>query len=192
MSTNRSPMTSRYTRKENYESINMASSFQNLSPHRAYNTHASQEHSALKKSMQQKQIEDLEHKVDLILQHNDKLVMENELLKKKLDSVHEHNDKLILENEMVKKRLAELQFYGQSEIQKERMSRYKMAEDGELYLQKVNAEIMIKTREYEGSVRSFENYKEHSRKEIETLNELIGQLNLNTDTIKSQNAKLTQ
>lgn len=65
------------------------------------------------------------------------------------------------------------------------MSRYKMAEDGELYLQKVNAEIMIKTREYDESVRSFENYKEHSRKEIESLNELIGQLNLNSDTIKS-------
>ena len=60
-------MTSRYTRKENYESLNLASSFNNLSPHRPYNTHTSQEHSALKKSMQQKQIEDLEQKVDLIL-----------------------------------------------------------------------------------------------------------------------------
>ena len=59
MSTNRSPMTSRYTRKENYESLNLANTLQNVSPYRPYNTSASQEQSALKKSIQQKQIEDL-------------------------------------------------------------------------------------------------------------------------------------
>ena len=61
MSTNRSPMTSRYTRKENYESLNLANTLQNVSPYRPYNTsaNASQEQSALKKSIQQKQIEDL-------------------------------------------------------------------------------------------------------------------------------------
>jgi len=42
------------------------------------------EPSAYKKNLQQKQIEDLEKKVDLILEHNDKLAMENAELKKRL------------------------------------------------------------------------------------------------------------
>jgi regulator of replication initiation timing len=86
--------------------LNYPSTLQNASPHRPiYPTN--HEHSANKKSIQQKQIEDLELKVDLILEHNDKLVNENTELKKKL---------------------AEAEIIGNEYLHKERLSRYQVAE----------------------------------------------------------------
>ena len=124
-------MTSRYTRKENYQSLNFANTLQSVSPHRPFNISPSQDHSQIKKNIQQRQIQDLEKKVDLILEHNNTLVTENEVLKGRLRDMelHEHPDlNLINENELLKKRLAEMQYLGQAQIQKERFSRYKMAE----------------------------------------------------------------
>lgn len=82
MSTNKSPISSRYNRKENYESLNYPSLSQPLSP--VISTYQPNESALVKKNLQQKQIEDLELKVDLILQHNDKLAAENADLKQKL------------------------------------------------------------------------------------------------------------
>lgn len=88
-----------------------------MSPHqRSYLPN--QDHSANKKSLQQKQIEDLEQKVDLIL---------------------EHNDKLVIENTELKKRLNEAEIIGNSFAQKERLSRYQMAEETEYAVRKVNS-----------------------------------------------------
>ena len=117
MSTNRSPFTSRLTRKENYESVNQLSPFQTHSPLRSSHLHPL-EPSVYKKNLQQKQIEDLEQKVDLIL---------------------EHNDKLAIENTELKKRLSEAELIGSEYMQKERLSRYQMAEETEYAVRKISS-----------------------------------------------------
>jgi hypothetical protein len=55
-------------RKENYETLNHPYSTPlNMSPHQSNITSSQPDHSAQKRSLQQKQIEDLEQKVDIIL-----------------------------------------------------------------------------------------------------------------------------
>ena len=71
---------------------------QTLSPHRTPYANP-QDLSNGKRTLQQKQIEDLEQKVDIILQHNDKLSFENGELKNKLVE-------LSFENEGLKHKLA--------------------------------------------------------------------------------------
>ena len=54
MSTNKSPISSRYNRKENYESLNYPSLSQPLSP--VISTYQPNESALVKKNLQQKQI----------------------------------------------------------------------------------------------------------------------------------------
>lgn len=82
---------------------------QPFSPHHAQSHFTQQQdHSAQKRSLQQKQIEDLEQKVDIIL---------------------EHNEKLAAENADLKQRLKDTEMMELTNIKKERMSRYQV-EDG--------------------------------------------------------------
>ena len=57
---------------------------QPFSPHRTPYSTLQQDHSAHKRTLQQKQIEDLEQKVDIILEHNEKLASENAELKQRI------------------------------------------------------------------------------------------------------------
>ena len=117
-----------------------------MSPHRP--SLASHEHSATKKSIQQRQIEDLEQKVDLIL---------------------EHNDKLVIENTELKKRLAQNDTLGNSLVQKDRLSMHRFAEESEYAVRKLNSELMIKGRELEHTLAEFEAFRDVTRKESDSM-----------------------
>jgi regulator of replication initiation timing len=153
------PYASRYMRKENFESLNYpVTPPHNLSPMLS----STQDYSAAKRSIQQKQIEDLEQKVDIILEHNDRLVNENADLKR---------------------RLVEAEASGASNMQKDRMSRYQV-EDSEYAIRKIRSELQIKTRECEVMFSEIETAREANSKEIEGLRLIITNLTLSNDEVK--------